>query len=76
MMINGTRIHIHAPATERYCDSLWYAIFPDPAFPSAGESSSTRAATTVSKISSPVVAALKIHADCMPICPEVEIGLG
>jgi uncharacterized protein YbgA (DUF1722 family)/uncharacterized protein YbbK (DUF523 family) len=29
-----------------------------------------------SKIPSPVVAALKIHADCMPICPEVEIGLG
>jgi len=29
-----------------------------------------------SKIPSPLVAALKIHADCMPICPEVEIGLG
>jgi uncharacterized protein YbgA (DUF1722 family)/uncharacterized protein YbbK (DUF523 family) len=29
-----------------------------------------------SKIPSPVVTALKIHADCMPICPEVEIGLG
>ncbi len=29
-----------------------------------------------SKIPSPVVAALKNHADCMPICPEVEIGLG
>jgi uncharacterized protein YbgA (DUF1722 family)/uncharacterized protein YbbK (DUF523 family) len=29
-----------------------------------------------SKIPSPVVAALKIHADCIPVCPEVEIGLG
>jgi len=29
-----------------------------------------------SKIPSPVVAALKNHADCIPVCPEVEIGLG
>src|SRR5512137_1988912 len=29
-----------------------------------------------SKIPSPVVAQLKSHADCIPICPEVEIGLG
>jgi uncharacterized protein YbgA (DUF1722 family)/uncharacterized protein YbbK (DUF523 family) len=29
-----------------------------------------------SKIPSPVVAQLKSHVDCMPVCPEVEIGLG
>jgi uncharacterized protein YbgA (DUF1722 family)/uncharacterized protein YbbK (DUF523 family) len=29
-----------------------------------------------SKIPSPVVAQLKSHADCIPVCPEVEIGLG
>ena len=29
-----------------------------------------------SKIPSPVVAQLKSHVDCIPICPEVEIGLG
>ena len=29
-----------------------------------------------SKIPSPTVARLKSHADCIPVCPEVEIGLG
>jgi uncharacterized protein YbgA (DUF1722 family)/uncharacterized protein YbbK (DUF523 family) len=29
-----------------------------------------------SKIPSPVVAQLRTHADCIPVCPEVEIGLG
>src|SRR5665647_2169430 len=29
-----------------------------------------------SKIPSPVVAQLKSHVDCIPVCPEVEIGLG
>ncbi len=29
-----------------------------------------------SKIPSPVVASLKDQADCIPVCPEVEIGLG
>ncbi len=29
-----------------------------------------------SKIPSPTVVRLKAHADCMPVCPEVEIGLG
>ncbi|HII98779.1 MAG TPA: DUF523 and DUF1722 domain-containing protein [Methanoregula sp.] len=29
-----------------------------------------------SKIPSPVVAALREHAECIPVCPEVEIGLG
>jgi len=29
-----------------------------------------------SKIPSPFVAQLKSHVDCIPVCPEVEIGLG
>ena len=29
-----------------------------------------------SKIPSPTVARLKSFADCIPVCPEVEIGLG
>ncbi|MGB9175311.1 MAG: DUF523 and DUF1722 domain-containing protein [Methanoregula sp.] len=29
-----------------------------------------------SKIPSPAIAYLKSHADCIPVCPEVEIGLG
>jgi uncharacterized protein YbbK (DUF523 family) len=29
-----------------------------------------------SKIPSPVVAALRGYAECIPVCPEVEIGLG
>ena len=29
-----------------------------------------------SKIPSPYVAQLKSHVDCIPVCPEVEIGLG
>lgn len=29
-----------------------------------------------SKISSPTVASLKHYTDCIPVCPEVEIGLG
>ena len=29
-----------------------------------------------SRISSPLVAHLRSHADCIPVCPEVEIGLG
>ena len=29
-----------------------------------------------SKIPSPTVARLRKHADCIPVCPEVEIGLG
>lgn len=29
-----------------------------------------------SKIPSPLVARLRSHADCVPVCPEVEIGLG
>jgi hypothetical protein len=44
MMIKGTRVYIHPPASEKVRDIPWYEITRDPALLSAGVSNSTPAA--------------------------------